>query len=470
MPEDDDKAAETPAATEDRSPDSSPGKQPSGAAPAGRAYVPFLIVPAVAILPAVLIRLMGRAPGLPAQYAAGFIAIGIVSGISALGRRIPFLSSVPHRQRIVGGIALGIAAAAALAGILMRFETVGFAALGVSAVLMLDSPSFNTQNRAWLLIGALVYGTAAAAVLSNTPNAELASFLWEAGASAWLAVLGGILVVGLTGASTPAVRIPLASAAAAAFTLMGGEYFDRMAAADLSSYTYAVGVAVNMFLAGIGYAAAVFDHRSALVWGGMGSVVFAVLGPPGYSVYLAASLASAGAKLLARERAPRPSWNFVDVLVDLSIGSALLLLFFVFQKRVLLSMGIASLAALAAFEAASGIGRRWAASAYRLLPWKKMKPGAPGAVSYHGLLAAAAVSFAVPLVPLILQIPPRYGYTVGWGCLVAASAFVAVMLRSLLRGFGVLPEGAPSRVAAPFLAPLLALLGTLAQMRLFPPS
>jgi len=432
-------------------------------------YAPFLLIPALSMVPALIARLLGHSSNKPMMWAAASIALGVATGFSAAGRYLPWLKTMPRRQRIIGGVGMSVAAVSAVLAMLMGFESLGFTALGVTAVLMLDSPTFETQNRAWLIIGALLYGTVVAAILSSSPNNEIGSFLWTAGAAGWLSVLGGVMLVGLAGKSSESIRIPLVAVASAVFALLAGEYFKRIGDAQLSNHTYALGIIINLILAGAGFAATLFNSRSAIAWGALGTAVFAVLGLPGYTVFLLVSLTVSLNSLYAKDRLPRPAWPMERILADLSVGVFLMLLFFIFNKQpVLLRMGVAALAAVAAVEGGAFIGMKFAKSAYRIFPWKKITLGEFGAVSGWGTLAALVATCLTALAPVIFGIYDKADYTIMWGLVIAGVAVIAALFRSLVCGFGVMNKGLATRFIAPVAAAAGMLIVFLLHTKLFP--
>jgi uncharacterized membrane protein len=429
-------------------------------------YLPFLALPVVAVVPEIFYRIMGKVPGSIVLYASAGIIVGLATGFSAAGRYLPLLKTVPRRERIIGGAAMTIAAVAAAAGVFFGFASVGFAALGVVSVLLLDSQSYGNQERAWLVIGALIYGAAVAAILGPVNNAALVAYLWQAGAASWLAVLGAAIALGLLAGAGEHVRIPAIALAAGLLALAGGEYFSRVKELGLAPYTYAVGIGVSGILAGVAFAAAIFDFRTALVWGGLGTLVYAVLGAGGFSAFVVASLVSGVSSLSELGRKPAPSWKTGDVLLELAPGTALFLAFFAAPGHIIiLCMGIAAFAGAAAVSAGRATGTKWA-SAYRMiLPWRSAERGTHGSVSSQGIVAAAVASALTSLLPLPLD---TAAYELGWAAVAAASGFAGALVRSVLCGIGVLPKGAASKVSAPIISAVTALLLALAVSRLFP--
>ena len=432
-------------------------------------YLPFLALPVVAVIPGILFRVMDKPPHTILQYAVAGIVFGLATGLSAAGRYIPLLKFVPVRERITGGAAVTIAAIAAAAGVFLKLESVGFATLGVVAVLLLDSQSYSTQKRTWLVIGALVYGTVMAAIMGPVSNAGLGVYLWKAGAASWLSVLGAIGVIGLLTGAGERVRIPAMALAAGLLALASGEYFSRVQELGLAPYTYAVGIGVNGILAGVAFAAGIFDFRTALVWGGLGTLVYAVLGAGGFSAYAMASLVLGIASLSEQERKPVPAWKVGDVLLELAPGALLFLVFFAVPGHlVILWMGIAALAGAAAVSAGRVAGTKWA-SAYRtILPWKSAERGTHGSVSSQGMVAAAVAAVLTSVLPLPLGLSTYYG--LGWVAVVAASGVAGALVRSAICGLGILQKGPGAKLAAPLFSAVITLLVALVIGRLFPGS
>ena len=430
-------------------------------------YLPFLALPIVAALPAILFRILDKPPQAVLQYAVAGIVFGLATGLSAAGKYVPLLKTVPRRERIIGGAAMTITAIAAAAGVFLGTETVGFAALGVVAVLLLDSQSYTTQTRTWLVLGALVYGAVIAALVAPVHNAGFAIYLWKAGAASWLAVFGAVgLLILLTGAGER-VRIPAMALAAGLLALVGGEYFSRAKELGLVSYTYAVGIGVNVVLAILAFAAGIFDFRTALVWGGLGTLVYATLGVGGFSAYATASLVMGIASLIGQGRKPAPAWQVGDVLLELTPGVFLFLVFFMVPGHpVFLWMGVAAFAGSAAVSAGRIVGTKWASSFRTILPWKSVERGTHGSVSNHGIVAAVVAVILTSLLPLPLGLSTYYG--IGWVAVVAASGLAGSLVRSTICSLGILPKGSGAKVAAPLLSALITWLAALVTSRLFP--
>lgn len=198
----------------------------------------------------------------------------------------------------------------------------------------------------------------------------------------------------------------------------------------------AIGMAVNVLLAGLAYAAKSVNVSGAVAGWLVGSVIWAFLGWGGFLLLLAFFvLGSAATKLgyskkaaaaLAQEEGGRRGARHAIANAGVALVCAVLAL--TTPYPILFGLAFAAAFATAASDTAgSEIGQLYGRRAYLPTSFRRVPPGTDGAVSVEGTVAGILASLVLGVLGAVVGLYPWVGVAV-----VAVAAFVGTTLESIL--------------------------------------
>lgn len=418
-----------------------------------------MLAPAVAVLPAALVRLAGAELGGIGQYMACAVAAGLPLVLMVAGARLPGMRELPLSERLARLAAPTVAALIAGASLLAGRGILAFSAVGVASVHAATAAQKQRQPlalEALPYLAAVAYGFAL--LLAFTPLADAGSHLWRAGGAAWLALLGSVTVSELLGRLPVRWRPLLGAAGAGVFAAVAARYFGTLAGRNLPAATYAVGLAANaVFWAAaalLGAAGASAAVAAAL----LGNAWHAVGGWP-YSVPFFLGALVAGMLRRAGDRRLFGSGN--EAVVLLAPGALLAALGFFFPSaQVCWRMASASLAAVFGMIVVQTGSAIWGKQSYRLFPPLRARHATEGAFTAPALITGLLLVAAMAFAPWFAG-----GAGFGWALLAALAAAIGIFTELFYTGAGVrLPGG----IGAALVSPLAAWLLYAGFERLFP--